>query len=68
MFLFGLARGLPLLVIGGGAQEMNRMPRLTPWVPTIERVGGALLLLAALFALYQSAVFAGLAPPIPFLR
>jgi hypothetical protein len=42
-------------------------PRLTPFVPAIERVGGIVLLLAALFFLYQSAVYFGFAPPIPFL-
>jgi cytochrome c-type biogenesis protein len=68
MFVFGLARGLPLLLIGGAAQGVNRMPRLTPWMPTIERAGGILLLIAALFALYQSAASAGIAPPIPFPR
>jgi cytochrome c-type biogenesis protein len=40
------------------------MPRLTLWVPAIERAGGVVLLLATLFFLYQSAVFAGIAPPL----
>jgi cytochrome c-type biogenesis protein len=64
LFVFGIARGLPLVLVGTAAQAVLRMPRLTPWVPAIERAGGVVLLLAALFFLYQSAVFAGIAPPL----
>lgn len=67
LFVFGLARGLPLLVIGGATQELKRMPRFTLWASTIERAGGILLLIAALFFLYQSAAYWGLAPPLQFL-
>jgi cytochrome c-type biogenesis protein len=64
LFVFGLARGLPLLVVGAAAQAVKRVPRFTLWVPTIERAGGILLLLAALFFLYQSAAYWGLVPPL----
>lgn len=64
LFGFGLARGLPLLALGGAAQALERVPRMTQWVPAIERVGGILLLIAALYFLYQSAVYAGLVPPL----
>ena len=64
LFVFGLARGAPLLLVGAAAQIVTRMPRLTPWVGTIERAGGVALILAGLFFLYQSAAFAGLAPPL----
>jgi cytochrome c-type biogenesis protein len=67
LFVFGIARGVPLVFVGAAAQAASRMPRLAPLVPAIERAGGVVLLFAALFFLYQSAVFAGLAPPIPFL-
>lgn len=67
LFVFGLARGLPLLLVGAATQAVKRAPRFTPWVPMIERAGGILLLVAALFFLYQSAVYSGLAPPIQFL-
>lgn len=67
LFIFGLARGLPLLVVGAATQAVKRVPRFTLWVPTIERAGGVLLLIAALFFFYQSAVYSGLVPPIQFL-
>jgi cytochrome c-type biogenesis protein len=66
LFVFGVARGIPLILVGSAAQAAKRMPRLTLWVPTIERAGGILLIVTALFFFYQSAVFAGLVPPIPF--
>jgi cytochrome c-type biogenesis protein len=68
LFLFGIARGLPLVLVGTAAQAVSRVPRLTRWVPAIERAGGVVLLLAALFFLFQSTAFAGVAPPIPFPR
>ena len=67
LFVFGVARGLPLLLVGAAAQAAGRVPRLTSWMPAIERVGGILLLASALFFVYQSAVAAGLVPPIAFL-
>jgi cytochrome c-type biogenesis protein len=36
-------------------------------VPRIERAGGVLLLLAALYFLYQSAAAIGMVPPVEFL-
>jgi cytochrome c-type biogenesis protein len=68
LFVFGIARGLPLVLVGTATQLVARMPRVTLWVPAIERVGGVVLLLSALFFLYQSAASAGIAPPIPFPR
>ena len=67
LFVFGIARGLPLLLIGVAAQAAKRVPRFTLWVPMIERAGGVLLLIAALYFLFQSAVYSGLVPPIQFL-
>ena len=67
LFVFGVARGLPLLLVGAAAQAAGRAPRLTSWMPAIERAGGILLLASALFFVYQSAVAAGLVPPIAFL-
>lgn len=66
LFVFGIARGTPLVVVGTAAQAVKRVPRFTLWVPTIERAGGILLLIAAAFFLYQSAAFAGWVPIIPF--
>jgi cytochrome c-type biogenesis protein len=61
LFVFGLARGIPLLLIGAAAGMVKHLSRLTPWVPAIERTGGILLLIAALFFFYQSMVFGGIA-------
>jgi cytochrome c-type biogenesis protein len=60
LFVFGLTRGIPLLVVGAATGRIKAVPRLTMWVPKIERASGILLLLAAVYFLYQSAIFAGL--------
>lgn len=62
LFVFGLARGIPLLIVGAATETIKAVPRLTMWVPRIERAGGILLLLAAVYFLYRSALYAGLAP------
>ncbi len=64
LFVFGVARGAPLVVVGAAAQAVKRVPRFTLWVPAIERAGGILLLIAAAFFLYQSAAFAGMVPTL----
>ena len=64
LFVFGIARGVPLIVVGAAVQAVNRVPRLTLWMPTVERAGGILLLVAAAFFLYQSAAFAGMVPTL----
>jgi cytochrome c-type biogenesis protein len=64
LLVFGLARGLPLLVIGAVTDRLKRMPRATLWVPKIERFCGVLLLLAAVYFLYQSAAYNGLVMPM----
>ncbi len=63
LLVFGLARGIPLLVVGAATEKIKTMPRFALWVPKIERASGVLLLLAALYFLYQSAVYAGLVAP-----
>lgn len=67
LFIFGLARGVPLLAVGTAAGTIKRVRRFALWVPTIERASGLLLLGAALYFLYQSAVFAGLVSPFGFM-
>jgi cytochrome c-type biogenesis protein len=67
LFVFGLARGVPLLVAGTAVGGLSHVRRLSPWVPKIERAGGVLLLLAALFFLYQGIAGLGLVPPAQFL-
>ena len=67
LFVFGLARGVPLLIAGTAAGVVTSVRRVSLWVPTIERASGVLLLLAALFFLYQSGAAAGFLPPLPLL-
>lgn len=63
LLVFGLARGIPLLILGAAAERIKMAPRFALWVPTIDRASGVLLILAAIYFLYQSAVFAGLFAP-----
>ncbi|MEQ9641447.1 MAG: cytochrome c biogenesis protein CcdA [Alphaproteobacteria bacterium] len=67
LFTFGVARGIPLLVAGAVTDAAMRLRRVTNWVPRIERTGGVLLLLAALYFIYQSAAAAGMVPPMETL-
>jgi cytochrome c-type biogenesis protein len=63
MASFGLARGIPIVVAGTAAGTLGHLRdtyRFTLWV---ERAGAALLLAAALYFLYQAAVYAGWLPP-----
>lgn len=62
LLVFGLARGLPLLVVGAAADRLKDLPRFMTLAPKIERASGALLLLVAVYFFYQSAVYEGLAP------
>ncbi|MDA8250472.1 MAG: sulfite exporter TauE/SafE family protein [Rhodospirillales bacterium] len=66
LFVFGLARGIPLLLVGAATGTIKGVPQLTLWVPKIERASGVLLLLAALYFLYQSAVYVRLFAPLEF--
>lgn len=51
MFVFGLARGVPLLLLGTGAGLVDRVRGSGRWIRNLERVAGGLLLLAALYFL-----------------
>ena len=64
LLVFGLARGVPLLFVGAATGTVKGVPRLTMWVPQIEKACGAVLLLAAIYFLYQSAAYAGLVAPL----
>ena len=67
LFVFGLARGVPLVLVGTGAGAIQKVRQMATWVPVIERSSGILLLVAALYFVYQSAAYAGLVQPIQFL-
>lgn len=51
MFVFGLARGLPLLIVGAGTGLLDRVRGSGRWIRNVERIAGGLLLLAALYFL-----------------
>lgn len=67
LFTFGIARGVPLLVAGAATGAAMRLHRAAFWMPRIERAGGVLLLLVALYFLYQGAAATGVVPPLEFL-
>jgi cytochrome c-type biogenesis protein len=67
LFVFGVARGLPLVVAGAGAGMIKHVRQLATWRPRIERASGWLMLLAAAFFLYQAAAYAELVIPFRFL-
>ncbi len=54
MFVFGLARGFPLLLVGSGTGVLGRLCVVSRWVPRLERAGGIVLLLAAGFFLVRA--------------
>jgi cytochrome c-type biogenesis protein len=49
MFVFGLARGLPLLAVGASAGLFARLKGATRWAPRLQTAAGWLLLLAGVF-------------------
>jgi len=55
---------LPLVVAGIATDSVKRHERVAPLMPKIERAGGILVLLAALFFAYQTAAYFGLVPLI----
>lgn len=63
MATFGLARGIPIVVAGtaaGSLAHLRYTRRFTLWA---ERAGAALMLAAALYFLYQAALYAGWLTP-----
>lgn len=52
MFVFGLARGLPLLVVGASTGWFSRMKGVTSWMPRLQMAAGWLLLLAGAYFLF----------------
>lgn len=54
MFVFGLARGLPLLAVGASAGWLARMKAVTSWVPRLQIAAGWLLLLGGAYFLFEA--------------
>jgi cytochrome c-type biogenesis protein len=59
MFTFGLARGIPVVAAGTAAGILAHLRRTRAFIRWAERAGGVLMLAAALYFLYQAAVYAG---------
>jgi hypothetical protein len=57
---FGLARSLPVVLIGTIAGLLARFPHTGTFTHLIERISGVLLLAAAAYFFYQAAIYAGL--------
>lgn len=54
MAVFGVARGLPLVVVGAGAGLVDRVRAVGRWVPRIERAAGVVLLLGGGYFVVQA--------------
>lgn len=67
LFTFGVARGVPIVVAGAITGSAMRLTRTRAWVPRIERACGLLLLLVAIYFVYESAAAMGVAPPLGYL-
>lgn len=63
--VFGLARGVPILLAGMATGRLKGLPQLGWWTLRLERTGGMLLLATAVYFLYQSTVYAGILPAWP---
>lgn len=59
MFTFGIARGIPIVVTGTVAAKISHMRQTSTFIRWVERIGGGLLLAAAIYFLYQAAWYAG---------
>jgi len=63
MATFGLARGIPIVVAGtmaGSLAQLRHTRQFTLWA---ERIGGGIMMAAAIYFFYQAAVYAGWLPP-----
>jgi cytochrome c-type biogenesis protein len=59
MLTFGLARGIPILLVGTAAGSLARLRHTGILTRCIERLGGVLMLAAAAYFFYQAAIYAG---------
>jgi cytochrome c-type biogenesis protein len=59
MFTFGLAQGIPLVAAGTAAGILAHLRRTREFIRWAQRAGGVLMLAAALYFLYQAAIYAG---------
>jgi cytochrome c-type biogenesis protein len=60
---FGVARGIPIVVAATMAGSLAGFRHTRPFTLWAERTGAALMFAAALYFLYQAALFAGWLKP-----
>jgi cytochrome c-type biogenesis protein len=63
MFSFGVARGVPIVVTGSVAAKLSRLRQTSTFIRWVERIGGGLMLAAAVYFLYRAAWYAGWLSP-----
>ena len=63
LLTFGIARGIPIVLVGGLAASVKHLRRTRTFVQWVERTSGILLLLAAAYFAYQAAIYAGWIAP-----
>lgn len=54
MFVFGMARGLPLLLVGVSAGGFAKLRSATAWVPRLQAAAGWLLLLGGAYFIFEA--------------
>ena len=63
MFVFGLARGIPIVLAGTLMGALSHLRHTGPFTRCIERLGGALMLASAMYFYYQAIIYAGWLTP-----
>lgn len=63
MFTFGLARGVPILVAGTAVGSLTNLRHSGSFIRWIERLGGAAMLAAAAYYIYQAMIYFGWLSP-----
>jgi len=63
MLTFGLARGIPIMLAGTIAGSLAHLRYTGTFTRSVERVGGVLMLAAAMYFFYQAAIYAGWLAP-----
>jgi cytochrome c-type biogenesis protein len=63
MLTFGVARGIPIVLVGGLAGSVKHLRRMRRFVLWVERISGIVLLAAAAYFAFRAAVYAGWIAP-----
>jgi cytochrome c-type biogenesis protein len=63
MLTFGLARGIPIVLVGTIAGSLAHLRHTGTFTRVVERLGGVLMLAAAAYFFYQAAIYTGWLAP-----